>query len=217
MTRSALVSLVALAVATSAASSFAQPADDHLLCFKVDDSAPPAKYRATITNAGGSQVCTVKTPAKLACVESAKGNVTPAPPGGGPAGLPAGSFMCYVAKCAKPSASTNVQDQFGTRVIKFRGSQLLCAPATVTAPPPGLPTTTTTTLPGTNACRFEDGSCRGTCGTGQRCGTVVGTASCECRSVSCGDADAPDCNGACSEAGKACVFSVTGCSCVRVP
>jgi len=217
MTRSALTALVALAVATGAASSFAQSTNDHLLCFKVNDSAPPAKYRTTITNAGGSQVCTVKTPARLACVESATAGVTPTPPGGGPSGMPAGGFMCYVARCAKPSASVNVQDQFGTRLIKFRGSQLLCAPADVTAPPPGVSTTTTTTLPSQNPCRFESGECRGTCGTGQRCGAAVGTGSCECREVACGDADAPDCNGACSNPSEACVFNLSGCSCVRIP
>jgi hypothetical protein len=198
--------------------ALAQPARDHLTCFKIKDSVPKAKYQATLTNEAGSQTCIVKTPATFACVETAKSDVTPTPPGGGPSGSAAGSFLCYKAKCPKPTGSTNIQDQFGTRVVKFKSIQWLCAPGSVTPPAPGLPTTTTTTLPGGGgACTFSNGKCTGSCGAGQRCGAVVGSASCECRNVACGDADAPSCNGACSNSSEACVFNLTGCSCVRVP
>jgi hypothetical protein len=197
---------------------FAQTTRDHLTCFRVRDSAPKTKYKATLTTAAGSQDCMVKTPAKLACVETEKSSVTPAPPGGGPSGSAAGSFLCYQAKCPKPSnAGSNVQDQFGERVISFGGARFLCAPAIVAAPTPGS-TTTTTTLPGTGGgCSFTDGKCQGSCGAGMKCGAAVGTGSCECRSVACGDADSPTCDGACPEAGQACTFSFTGCSCVRIP
>jgi hypothetical protein len=208
-----------VAMSALAGVAFGQSAQDHLTCFKVKDSAPKAKYHATLTTAAGSQSCTVKAPAKMACVQTAKSGVSPTPPGGGPGGSPAGSFLCYQAKCPKPSsAGTNAVDQFGQRLVKFGGAKLLCAPAIVAAPTPGAPTTTTTTLPGQpGSCSFTDGKCQGTCGAGSKCGAAVGTGSCECRSVACGDADAPTCDGACSEAGKACIFSFTGCSCVRIP
>src|SRR5215470_10384635 len=127
--------------------ALAQTARDHLACFRVTDSAPKAKYRATFTTAAGDQTCVVKTPAKVACVEASKSDVSPTPPGGGPSGSAAGSFLCYQAKCPKPAASTNAQDQFGQRLITFRGAKLVCAPAAVAAPAPGAPTTTTTTVP----------------------------------------------------------------------
>jgi hypothetical protein len=191
--------------------------NDHLTCFGVKDSAPRAKYQAILTTGAGSQSCVVKTPAKIACVPTTKSNVTPAPPGGGPSSSAASAFLCYRAKCPKSSVTENANDQFGNRVILVKASRYLCVPADVTAPPPGLPTNTTTTLPGGNACRFSDGECRGTCVAGKRCGTAVGSASCECRNVACGDANAPECNGACSDPNEACVFEVTGCGCVRVP
>jgi hypothetical protein len=192
--------------------------NDHLTCFGVKDSAPRAKYQATLTTGAGSQSCIVKTPAKVACVPTTKSNVTPTPPGGGPSNSATGAFLCYRAKCPKSSVSENANDQFGNRVILVKASRFLCVPADVAPPAPGLPTSTTTTLPGgPNPCEFRDGQCRGTCAAGKRCGTAVGSASCECRDVACGDADAPECNGACSDPNEACVFSVTDCSCVRVP
>ena len=191
--------------------------NDHLTCFGVKDSAPRAKYQATLTTGAGSQSCIVKTPAKVACVPTTKSDVTPAPPGGGPSGSAAGAFLCYRAKCPKSSVSENAQDQFGNRVVQLKASRFLCVPADVAAPAPGLPTSTTTSLPGGNTCEFRDGECRGTCSGGKRCGTAVGSASCECRDVACGDADAPECNGACSDPGDACVFSITDCSCVHIP
>jgi hypothetical protein len=192
--------------------------NDHLTCFGVKDSAPRAKYQAKLTTAAGSQTCIVKTPAKFACVPTTKSDVTPAPPGGGPSSSASGSFLCYRAKCPKASVSENAQDQFGNRLVLLKASRVLCAPADVAAPTPGLPTSTTTTLPGQpNTCDFSNGECKGTCGAGKRCGTAVGSASCECRDVPCGDADSPACNGACSNPSDACVFNVTGCGCVHVP
>jgi hypothetical protein len=215
MSRSCSIGILVAALTALPGVALAQPVRDHLTCFRVTDSAPKAKYRASLTTAAGSQSCTVKAPAKLACVETGKSSVTPAPPGGGPTGSAAGSFLCYRAKCSKPSgASSNAQDQFGQRVISFGGAKLLCAPAIVAAPTPGV---TTTTVPGTAGCDFKDGTCQGSCGAGMRCGAAVGTGSCECRSVACGDADSPTCDGFCAEAGKACVFTFTGCSCVRIP
>ena len=207
-----------LVVAALAPVAALAQSNDHLTCFVVKDSAPRAKYRATLTTAAGSQTCTVRTPAKFACVPTTKSDVTPPAPGGGPSSSAAGAFLCYQAKCPKSSTSENARDQFGSRLVVLRASRFLCAPADVTPPTPGASTTTSTTLPGQqNACDFRDGECRGTCGPGKRCGAAVGSASCECRDVSCGDADAPECNGACSSAGESCVFNVTGCGCVRIP
>jgi hypothetical protein len=201
---------------------------DHMTCLAVKDSAPRARYQATLTTAGGAQSCIVRAPAKLACVPTAKSDVTPTPPGGGPSASTAGAFLCYRAKCPKTSTSENAQDQFGNRVVLLKAARYLCAPANVGAPTPGLPatssttlgggpTTTSTTLPGQNGCTFTNGQCTGSCGAGMRCGAAVGSTSCACRAVACGDADTPQCNGACPQAGQACVFDLTGCSCVRIP
>lgn len=203
---------VALVPAASAQST------DRFSCFGLKDSAPRAKYQVTVSSPFGALSCIVRTPAKLACVPTLQTAISPATPEAGPNGSATGGFVCYRAKCAIASSTTNVEDQFGRRVVKYRGSRFMCNPADLTAPAPGLPTTTTTTLPGGNdTCHFADGRCTGSCGSGKRCGTAVSSASCECRDVACGDADAPQCNGACSSQGEACVFDVTGCSCVRVP
>lgn len=214
--------LAALALALPCAA--AAQVQDHLACFAVKDSAPRSKFQVTVATDAGPQSCLVRTPAKIACVPAAKTQVTPAPPGGGPSTSVAGAFLCYRAKCARPSSTQNVVDQFGARVVKFRASRFVCAPADLTAPPTGSTSTTvpgqttTTTLAGQpGACRFTDGECRGTCGGGGRCRAVVGTASCECTTVACGDADAPECNGGCSDPDEACIFDLTGCSCVRIP
>jgi hypothetical protein len=192
--------------------------NDHLTCFGVKDSAPRAKYQATLSTAAGSQRCIVRTPAKFGCVPTTKSEVTPAPPGGGPASSAAGAFLCYRAKCPKSSVSENVNDQFGARLVVLKASRFLCVPADVAAPTPGVPTTTSTTLAGEPSnCRFDNGDCKGTCSAGKRCRAAVGSASCECRDVPCGDADSPECNGACSDPGEACVFNVSGCGCVRIP
>jgi hypothetical protein len=199
---------------------------DHLTCSKVKDSMPKAKYTATLTTASGSQSCIVRTPAKLACVATEKSAVTPTPPGGAAVGgSAAGAFLCYKAKCPRPPRTdANVSDQFGQRVVSIRVPQLLCAPANLPSPLPGVTTTTvapgatTTTTVASNECRFVDGECRGTCaGSGENCRASTGTGSCECRSVACGDSDRPQCNGACSDSNEICVFSVTECSCVTIP
>ena len=212
---------LALGALVLAAPGFAQTMD-HLTCFKARDGAPRARYSATLTNDAGSVACRVKVPAKLACLETAKSNVTPAPPGGGPSSA-IGGFLCYQVKCPRgQTVSGQMTDQFGARTVAFRGAILLCAPATrgtlSTGPAPAPPqpgSTSTTTLP-VGQCTFTNGKCVGTCADGGHCGTAVSSTSCECRSTACGDASAPECNGFCTNQGEACIFSVTGCSCVRV-
>src|SRR5213078_2442323 len=77
------------------------------------------------------------------------------------------------------------------------------------------PTTTTTRPP--QPCRFTDGQCQGQCGAGGVCSAAASSGSCECRTTPCGQADAPTCDGFCTDPSKACVFNLTGCSCVRIP
>jgi len=100
-----------------------------------------------------------------------------------------------------------------------------------TTPCPGSSTTTTTTLSGgggsttttvqgiTTGCTFQHGECTGSCAPGSRCGAAVGSGSCECRSTACGNADTPQCNGACPSASQACIFDPIGdaCHCVSIP
>ena len=138
--------LGALALAVPAA---AQPSFDHLACFKVKDQTGPATYTFSLTNAAGTQNCVAKLPAKLGCFESAESNVVPTPPGGGPSPGPAvGAVLCYQTKCRRPfTPAAQMEDQFGARMVVFKGAQFMCAPAT--RGPVGIapPTTTTTATP----------------------------------------------------------------------
>lgn len=196
---------------------------DHLACFRVRDHAARGRFTVALTTDTGTIACTVKTPAKVGCLEMSQDLITPLPPTGAPgSGSKPGSFLCYTMKCPKPfPPGAPFADQFGSRTITFRGAQLLCAPATQTG---ATATTTSSTTTGGSTtsttaagCTFSEGRCTGTCGAGMRCGTSVPTG-CTCQPVPCGEADAPECNGACSNAGEACVFDPTdpsgGCTCV---
>jgi len=79
------------------------------------------------------------------------------------------------------------------------------------------PRPTTTTIPA-GPCDFDSSSrrCTGRCGNGGHCSAVASGGACECRKTSCGDADAPECNGFCAR-DEACLFTLTGCSCVGIP
>jgi hypothetical protein len=119
----------------------------------------------------------------------------------------------------------------GTKPRRDRDTFILkCLPRTTPCPTAST-TTTTTTLSGGGAsttttvqgiamgCTFKNGECTGSCGPGSRCGAAVGTGSCECRRTSCGNADTPQCNGACPSAGQACIFNPidNACRCVNIP
>jgi osmotically inducible protein OsmC len=200
-----------------------------LSCFGIRDQVPRGSFRAILNGLDG-QSCRIKVPATIACIATQGTTLTPPPPATSASSVP-GSVLCYRARCAPPRPGrTDVEDAFGRRPVRFRGARWLCLPASVggsatttipavtTTTLPGATTTTSTTVPGTpEGCHFSDGQCRGTCAPGQRCGSAAGTGSCECRSTSCGEADAPACNGACADPGKACVFVVTGCECINVP
>jgi hypothetical protein len=192
-----------------------------LTCFNTADRATPhGRFVSTTTTRAGQETCIFKTPAKLACVSAGPVSVTPSPTGSTEGTAP-GDLVCYQARCIhRVQTGADVTDPFGTRSVSFQRARYVCVAAGATA------ATTTTTVPGagtttttiqTSGCRFANGQCTGSCGAGMRCGAAVGTASCACRSVSCGDADAPTCNGACTSPGDACVFTLTGCSCVRIP
>jgi hypothetical protein len=211
-----LVGALLLAAAVPRASAL-----DHLTCAKVRDSLPRGKFRAVLGSAGGGVPCVVKVPAKTVCVTTEDTSVTPPPPEA-MQGSVSGAFLCYRAKCARPVPhDVDVTDPFGHRVVSQRIPQMVCFSTTgstlVTSTTTPGATTTTTTLAATGQCTFSDGTCKGTCPGGGQCGAVVGTADCACQQVSCGNADAPQCAGFCQEAGEACIFSVDGCSCVRIP
>jgi hypothetical protein len=201
--RRMMPSLVALAAAVMVATSaFAQPVPDDLACYLVKDPARKGSSPVTLTNAGVTQSCTIGSRAQLACL---------AAPGGG------GDLLCYRLSCPKPfPPAAEMTDQLGgTRVVKLKAATFLCAPATRSAATIG--STTTTTLP-SGSCDFDSDTrqCVGTCGNGGHCSAVTSGGACECRTTACGDADAPECNGFC-DAGKACTFDITGCSCFDIP
>jgi hypothetical protein len=166
----------------------------------------------------------VKTPAKFACLESSATSFSPTPPGTSRADSAAGSFLCYQAKCPKPfPADTQITDQLGgQRVVRFKRTTLVCAPASP-GPVPFQPTTTTvagattTTLP-TSTCTFDSSNhtCTGTCAGGAACSAVAGGGACACNSTPCGDASQPQCNGFCKP-NEACIFDLTSCKCVSIP
>src|SRR5262245_47500465 len=91
MTRTHLVLTLAATLAPAAA--LAQPMENHLTCYAIKDSAPPTRYQVTISNSAGSQACTLRTPARIACVAAANTNVSPTPPGAAPAASATGSFL----------------------------------------------------------------------------------------------------------------------------
>jgi hypothetical protein len=124
--------------------------------------------------------------------------------------------------------SANATAPKGSKPRRDRDTFILkCLARTTPCPPSSATTTTTTTLAGgattttiqgiSMGCELHNGMCTGSCGPGSRCGVAVGTASCECRSVSCGDADAPLCNGACASSRQACVVDFSfNCHCVDI-
>ena len=102
---------------------------DHLKCYRINDSLQPTRYLADLRNQFGLEPgCVVMTPARVLCVETEKSIISsPAPPGGGPSGDPAGHFLCYFVSCrvnAAPS-SVNIEDQFGRRTGKLDAGQSL--------------------------------------------------------------------------------------------
>ena len=193
---------------------------DHLACYKARDGAR-GRFTMVVTNAGVSQNCSAKRPAKMACIESSVSSTSPSPPGGGPSSTDAGNVLCYTVKCARPSppAFTMADDLGGSRTVDLRKAQLICTEASrggAAAGPPPTPTTTTT-LGG--PCHFDDSSrtCQGSCGSGGHCAATAGSGACECRTTACGDADQPACDGFCSDPNEACIFTLTGCSCTTIP
>ncbi len=192
---------------------------DSLTCFRPKDQTARGKF--TIVN--GSQACTFRTPARFACVATSGGAVTP-PPAEGTVGSIETNLLCYRAKCVGTLRGTSPQfrDAVARRAVTLKAGKLVCLPAnmpqgTTTTTLTGTPGTTSTTIVSSEECGFRDGACGGTCPGGQTCGAAVGTGSCECRTTSCGDADAPTCDGFCDDPEQACIFDLTGCDCVDIP
>jgi hypothetical protein len=206
------VSIVALSSCV-AVSSVSAVTFDHLKCYKVRDSAPKRSYAADIVGITPEELgCTIKVPGALFCIQTAKMNVAPSPPGGGdgPAAYP---YLCYKIKCRRGAPHTlQWSDQFGTRPITPIVSRLVCAPAI----PPTTTTSTTTTTTGTTlpfpSCTGGELAPCGTCGNGlcaMRCGAsgfvcVDNQGMCDYSAACASDADCAP--------GKTCV-SVVGQSC----
>jgi len=215
----ALLGTMALAAAPAA---FAQTGGA-VTCYRVKDPVPHRAFTMSVTNAGVTQSCRVKVPARLGCLGTQISGVAPAPPGVPSPGA-AGDLLCYRIRCPLPvpPAVTKDDELGGRRIVKFRRAQLLCTPTTVdssvtstTGPTGSVPSSTTTTVaPG--PCEFHDGRCRGTCGNGGHCSAVASGGACQCRRTACGDADAPACAGFCA-GDEACVFDLTGCRCASIP
>ena len=201
---------------------------DHWTCAKAQIREPVGKYRVALGTPIGPQTCIAKRPAKTVCVGTSGSTITPEIPGTSQS--PAVSFLCYQLKCRRRvGTQQQLQDAFGTHTVGLGVPRWLCSPAanpSAGPTPTTLPGASTTTVPGNStttttvgntACRFENRQCVGSCGGGSSCRAAAGTGSCQCRSVPCGNANSPQCDGACSSPSDACVFTVTGCSCIPIP
>lgn len=182
---------------------------DHLQCFKIKDPEARAQYRADITpddtSIAASPGCIVKVPATLLCVDVAKSNVSPLPPGAPDAG-PARKHLCYKMKCAKPQGAVPVTDQFGSRSVTLKTTSLLCAPvptptSTTTTTTPS--STTTTSTSSTTTSTSSSTTTTTLLGLGQSCFSNAQCASSFCVDGVCCDSS---CGGSC----QACVTAKTG-------
>jgi hypothetical protein len=154
--------LLAIGVA-GVSSAWAQPAADHLECYRVKDPQPKTTYVAELAGLAPEPGCLIRVPAKMACVPTSKTITSnPLPPGGGGTGS-AGTFLCYSVKCPKGAPpALSMQDQFGSRTVEPRAPKVLCAPAVeliATTSTTSVPTTSTTSTtacgPGLTACGAE--------------------------------------------------------------
>jgi hypothetical protein len=128
--------------------------------------------------------------------------------------------MVRLSANATAPKSTKPRRDRDTFILKCVARTTPCGPTTSTTTTTTLAGATTTTIKGiSTGCTFHDGMCTGSCAPGSRCGAVVGTGSCACRSDSCGAASAPQCNGACASASQACVLDPLSfdCHCVDIP
>ena len=108
----------------------------HLKCYKTKDSRPKAGYTADLmAGVGGfpnDLGCLIKVGARTICVEVGKQNVSPAPPGGGPAIPPnaASVFLSYKVKCPKQTVNpAGLTDQFGAGTFTVKTPATLLVPA----------------------------------------------------------------------------------------
>jgi hypothetical protein len=112
------------------------PANDHFECYKVKDARAKAAYTmdlvAGVAGFTTEVGCSIKLGAKEACVQVAKQNVSPSPPGGGPGPGPASGakFLSYGLKCPAGLLSpVGITDQFGAGTITPGKASLLLVPA----------------------------------------------------------------------------------------
>jgi len=192
-------------------SAHGQPVPDHLKCYKVKDSRPKASYTADLGGLVPEPGCRIKVPAKLLCVETAKTNVQPSPPGGSPAN-PAGQFACYTVKCPKTVPPTVAWlDQFGAGTLTPSTAKLLCAPGTT------MFCSGAGDCPIGTACNTTTGQCESACGDASHSicyGGCCGDGTCQPGTVAsaCGSGGACAVCDATNQSGSACVSGHCGCT-----
>ena len=136
MTRLATVLAVAAALLAPARSQAeAVVPFDHLKCYAVTHLNPVQHFTFDVTPRDtrftAETGCRIRGKPTQLCVPAAKLNVHPTPPGA-PAGVEAGSFLCYHMTCPRPDKQTlSFTDQFGTRNIQARTPNLFCTPTTL--------------------------------------------------------------------------------------
>lgn len=166
---------------------------DHLQCFKIKDDIEKIGYTFTITpddpTFPAAAGCTMKTGARLLCVDSTKSAVTPSPPGA-PDGAQPGKFFCYKARCPVSEPTFTGDDQFGTHGVEVKKTQFLCTPVD-TVP-------TTTTLPEcflATDCPGSDTDCQQRTCTMNECGVQNTPAGTQLMTQTSGDCQTAICDG----------------------
>src|SRR5262245_25077536 len=183
--------------------ALAQSPRDHLQCFKIKDSLKKGAYTVELSPGnpyfpGIEPGCKIRVPAVQLCIDVAKSDVTPTPPGSTP-GLPGQTYLCYLAKCNKFATTFDTTDQFGPHQVTVGGTRLVCAPASGSC--------TDEIQNGDETGTDCGGRCATHCANGIGCTVNGDCQSGVCNAGTCGPAAAPSCfdgiqNG--TETGKDC-------------
>ncbi|MBM4268415.1 MAG: hypothetical protein FJ144_17695 [Deltaproteobacteria bacterium] len=224
------VILAAVLVAAFAArETAAQPAFDHMKCYKIKDPEGGKQYTTDLVPeithdfvtelgdriVGGFLVpgCRIKMPAKFFCIDTRTENAHDVKPPYDPSswmvpGAESGERLCYKLLCPPVlPKSLDVIDQFGARTIELRGrTEYLCTPVV-------------RQNPSTDPCEMAgNGQCGGTCGPGERCLALSGE-ECSCLPESSMCASSLTCSeGHCGGVWETCVtLPIGGCGCSHPP
>lgn len=183
---------------------------DHLKCYNIKDLRTPGQWTADLFPEqmppfAAELDCTIKSPAKLFCIDVRKNPVGAPTPPLQVVGAKAQDYLCYKVKCANGALLTlGVADQFGSGNITIaKRPRYVCAPAYKTgfptptfSPTPANPCPSPTQTPNTmpTACPLQciaGPNNGGPCSTMAQSGCPAGT--CAVPSCCCFGNGTPNC------------------------